>query len=141
MEKLQLFLSYLTGEFDNSLQVKETSVPYCRHVNTIINDRIFDLPKNFTGAFVLEESYYTQNGKVSAQPHLFLFNLNEENKIKLTSYEIPSSFPKEELRYDSPSLSFSYKDLIPSSKFTPMTYEEKDGAFIGSSISLSLIHI
>ena len=32
-------------------------------MNTLCNDKIRDLPPDFAGAFMLEESYYTTNGK------------------------------------------------------------------------------
>ncbi len=77
MMKLENFVNMMTGHFDNREQFhmmqKEGKVyPYAEHVNTVCNDKIDNLPKDFTGRFVVEESYYETAGKRHASPHLFL---------------------------------------------------------------------
>ena len=92
MNKLKDFMNILTGSFNNSEQFDKMKLdnidfPYAEHVNTICNDKIINLPEDFKGIFMVEESYYTSNGNTHASPHLFLFT-QEENGIKLTSYEV-----------------------------------------------------
>ena len=70
MEKLERFVSLLTGHFDNREQfgvMKDagTEFPYAEHVNTVCNDKIQNLPKDFKGLFVVEESYYASMGQVN----------------------------------------------------------------------------
>ena len=77
MMKLENFVGMMTGHFDNKDQFKEMQAegktyPYAEHVNTICNDKINNLPEDFKGKFVVEESYYEMNGKRHASPHLFL---------------------------------------------------------------------
>lgn len=75
MMKLENFVNMMTGHFDNreqfNMMQKEGKVyPYAEHVNTVCNDKIDNLPKDFTGRFVVEESYYETAGKRHASPHL-----------------------------------------------------------------------
>ena len=51
-----------------------------------------NLPENFNGTFVVEESYYKTDGKSHTSPHLFYFRNNEG--IVLSSYDIPNGEDK-----------------------------------------------
>ena len=123
-----------TPEQFEKMKLNNLDFPYAKHVNTICNDKITNLPKDFKGIFMVEESYYTVNGNTHATPHLFLFT-EEENGIELTSYELPNGYDKN---------TFTYKDLKPvdynelklSEKFTPALYVEKDGVWEGGSTSM-----
>ena len=94
MSRLDEFLELLCGRFDNARQLEELrqsggpALPLARHVNTVCNDKIAGIPDDFPGKFVLEESYYTTDGKTHASPHLFLFT-EEGEAMKLTSYQLP----------------------------------------------------
>ena len=67
--------------------------PYAEHINTICNDKIKNIPKDFNGKFVVEESYYETNGKRHASPHIFLI-METDDGIVLSSYEIPAGEEK-----------------------------------------------
>lgn len=108
--------------------------PYAEHVNTICNDKIVNLPDEFTGIFMVEESYYTAKGSTHAAPHLFLFT-EEENGIKLTSYELPDGYDKNTFTYKALK-EIDYKDLKLSEKFTPALYVKKDHVWEGGSTSM-----
>ena len=61
--KLDNFVGMMTGHFDNKdqfnkMQAVGKTYPYAEHVNTICNDKINNLPEDFKGKFVVEESYY-----------------------------------------------------------------------------------
>ena len=63
MMKLENFVGMMTGHFDNKdqfnkMQAEGKIYPYAEHVNTICNDKINNLPEDFKGKFVVEESYY-----------------------------------------------------------------------------------
>ena len=63
MMKLDNFVGMMTGHFDNKdqfnkMQAEGKTYPYAEHVNTICNDKINNLPEDFKGKFVVEESYY-----------------------------------------------------------------------------------
>ena len=63
MMKLDNFVGMMTGHFDNKdqfnkMQAEGKAYPYAEHVNTICNDKINNLPEDFKGKFVVEESYY-----------------------------------------------------------------------------------
>ena len=63
MMKLENFVGMMTGHFDNKdqfnkMQAEGKTYPYAEHVNTICNDKINNLPEDFKGKFVVEESYY-----------------------------------------------------------------------------------
>ena len=109
MKILNEFIKMLCGKFDNDEQyIKEqksgnTNNIKARHISGICNDKIMNLPKGFQDFFVTGESYYETNDKILIHPHLFLFDVNEENKIRLTSYKIPCDFKKEEFTNDNMS--------------------------------------
>ena len=130
LAKLDNFVDMMTGHFNNKEQFdkmkKEGKIyPYAEHINTICNGKILNLPKDFNGRFVVEESYYETNGKRHASPHLFLIT-EEEDKIVLSSYEIPEGEDKGTFSYSSMK-NVDYTELKKSEKFTPALYHEKDG--------------
>lgn len=133
------FLALLCGSFDNREQKEAMeskgilNFPYAEHVNTPCNDKIMGLPNGFSGEFVVEESYYTTNGKTHASLHLFLFTPEEEG-IKLTSYLLPEGYEKEGFRYERMA-PVAYTSLRISEKFTPVVYRKKDGIWEGGSVS------
>ncbi|MBE5961830.1 MAG: hypothetical protein E7256_10715 [Lachnospiraceae bacterium] len=144
MRKLETFIEYLTGEFDNRKQVErkkqqdgkdEEDYPFARHVSHVCNESIENLPDGFDGYFLLEESYYTTNKGTNALPHLFLFT-EEDGRVKLTSYEMPEGFTKETFAYENLKGPMDYQKLKVSETFTPVFYEERNGAFRGSSVSM-----
>ena len=91
---LSEFVDLLCGRFDNREQFEQrqaagdTSFPFARHVNTLCNQKISGLPADFPGLFLLEESYYTVQGRTNASPHLFCFT-QEADGVLLTSYDLP----------------------------------------------------
>ena len=106
MSILKDFVKLICGNFDNSEQLKELNnknifdYPYAEHVNNICNDKIVNLPADFEGIFIVEESYYTINGKTRNLHHLFLF-VQENEDVKLISYEIPEPYNKSNFIYDN----------------------------------------
>ena len=141
MNKLEIFINQLCGVFNNYNQINkelesgQLKHPKAKHINAVCNKKIKNLPDNFNGYFVIEESYYEQGNLKNSLPHLFLFQLNKDNNVVLTSYEIPSGIPKEDFRNDNDTLVIDYNELAISSKFNPMIYTEKNGIFEGESIS------
>ena len=141
MNKLDIFINELCGVFSNENQIKEELAlgeqkhPKAKHVNGICNDKIINLPSDFNGYFVIEESYYEQGNHKNILPHLFLFTLDENKNIVLTSYDIPTDIPKVEFRNDNENLILDYNKLQVSSKFTPMTYKDNNGVYEGRSVS------
>ena len=138
MSKLSEFTGLLAGRFNNAEQfaAKQKSgqpFPYAEHLNTVCNDKILHLPPDFAGVFMVEESYYTTDGKTHPAHHLFLFT-EEEAGIRLTSYEAPVGYGKESFTYAN-LRPVEYADLKPSAKFTPALYTEKDGVWEGGSVS------
>ncbi|MFH5826070.1 hypothetical protein ACHM2J_05790 [Clostridium perfringens] len=140
MNKLDNFIKLLVGNFDNSEQLEKLKVqevegfPFAKHINNICNDKIKGLPNNFEGVFLLEESYYTSNGKTTCSPHLFLFTEDGEN-IKLTSYEIPKGYSKSNFTYDDLE-DINFVELNISEKFTPAIYKNIEGIWEGGSVSM-----
>lgn len=138
MIKLDNFVSMMTGQFDNKeqfdiMQKSGKIYPYARHVNTVCNDKIKNLPLDFNGKFVVEESYYETNGKSHASPHLFLITESEDG-IMLSSYEIPEGEDKNTFSYESMK-NVDFNALKKSAKFTPALYHYKDGVWEGGSTS------
>lgn len=139
MDKLNRFMDIITGEFNNTEQYEEMKksgkdFPYAEHVNSVCNDKIINLPTDFKGIFMVEESYYTTSAGTHASPHLFLFT-EEEGAVKLTSYDIPDGCDKNSFTYQKlPCV--DYNALKVSEKFTPAVYIENDGTWEGGSTSM-----
>lgn len=140
MSILNEFTQIICGDFDNSIQfehLKESGVsdyPFAKHTNTICSDKIKELPDNFNGSFVLEESYYTIHGSQRAEPRLFLFTETNDG-ILLTSYDLPKLIDKETLTYNTMPI-LSYTELAPSQKFTPALFINTGNAWVGGSESM-----
>ena len=125
---LKKFQEYITGDFDNSRQLVEEMKagkiihPMSVHVNRVADEKILNKPLDLNGFFVLEESYYLNEGKVmESKPYLFLFSLRPAGIIHLTTYQL-NNYKKEELRNDNASLRFDYLTLTPSPTFQGADY-------------------
>ena len=136
--KTEEFVKLMTGHFDNKEQFTEMKAagkifPYAQHVNTVCNDKVKNIPEDFAGIFIVEESYYETDGKCHASPHLFLIT-EAEDGILLSSYEIPEGEDKNTFSYDSMK-NVDYSKLKKSEKFTPALYHENGGVWEGGSTS------
>ena len=138
MSRIENFLKLITGNFNNKEQFDRTQkegkiYPYAEQVNTVCNDKILNLPDDFQGRYLVEESYYETNGNRHALAHMFLFT-EEEDGILLTSFELPEGSDKGSFTYASMQ-PVDYTELKKSEKFTPALYTEKDGVWEGGSVS------
>ena len=126
MDVLKVFVENLCGKFNNYDQINdelskgEVLHPKASHINGVCNHKIKNLPEDFKDYFVIEESYYEQGNRKNILPHLFLFTLNDDNKVVLESYELPKGVSQEEFRNDNEDLIMDYNELAKSEKFTPM---------------------
>lgn len=146
MDTYLLFKQIITGDFDNGKQIEleknngNQIHPFAKHVNRVFDEKITGLPQN-NGAdnfWVLEESYYTYPNKpTEVKPYLFNFSRYEQNKIKLTVYQIPKEWKKEDCRNDNSEFKLKYEELVPSSTFKGAiyTYNEKEKAFETNSVN------
>lgn len=138
---LKRFINNLCGDFNNDNQIKiqeakgKVTHPKAKHINRIANNKIKNLPSDFNGYFIIEESYYEIGNRKNILPHLFLFELNENNQVVLTSYDLPEGISKEEFRNDNNELVIDYNKLVISEKFSPMIYKEVNDGFEGESVS------
>ena len=128
----------LTGSFNNreqydALQKEGKEFPYAEHMNTVCNDKISNLPPEFQGKFMVEESIYEVNGKRHCSSHLFLFT-EEPEGILLTSYEIPDGNEKTTFSYKNMKTA-DFQCLKISEKFRPALFQEKAGVWEGGSTS------
>lgn len=94
MSKLTDFIKLMTGHFDNKEQFDKMrqNEKHIHMQNTSIQHvtiKIKNLPENFNGTFVVEESYYKTDGKSHTSPASFLISENNEG-IVLSSYDIPN---------------------------------------------------
>ena len=139
MSKLDEFMRLLCGKFNNREQYEAKKAagevfPFAQHVNTVCNDKILNLPEDFKGVFIVEESYYETDGKKTGSPHIFLFT-EQDDGILLRSYDIPLPGPmKRSFSYDKMK-PVEFRKLKESAKFTPALYREHDGVWEGGSDS------
>jgi len=134
MTEFERFKQYIVGDFDNQQQIDEEIEagkqihPYAKHVNRAANDRIDNLPEDFKGFFVIEESYYKYPEQDTIlKPYLFLFEETKEGKVQLTNFKLPEDLDKTKVRNDNPDLQFDYNTLEVSPSFKPVTYRYKEG--------------
>ena len=137
MNKLNEFMAMICGTFDNKKQFLEEERsgnvihPRAQRFISLCNDRVLNLEEAFTGFFVFEQNYYETTDRKTSFQHLFLFDVNEAGKIRLTSYEVPAGNDAN----SNENMQFDFKELKVSEKFTPLLYEEAEGEFWGESIS------
>lgn len=139
MADLINFVTLLNGKFDNKDQFEKISktnpqYPYAKHINTICNSKIANLPNGFEGVFMIEESYYSVQGTTRSSSHLFLF-MEESNSIKLISYEIPEGYDKKNFTYKM-FKGADYDQLKCSAKFTPAFFRKSGDTWEGGSVSM-----
>ena len=103
-------------------------------INTICNSKIANLPNGFEGVFMIEESYYSVQGTTRSSSHLFLF-MEENNSIKLISYEIPEGYDKKNFTYKI-FKGADYDQLKCSAKFTPAFFRKSGDTWEGGSVSM-----
>lgn len=142
MGKLQKFMKYISGYFNNEKQLKdeeetigEVKTPVAKHIVGICNDKIKNLPKDFNGYFTIDETYYKHGEHETTLHHLFLYTLNEDNNVVLTSYELPSYIGYNDFINSNDKLIIDYDKLELSKKFTPIVFEEKEEYFLAESES------
>lgn len=140
MEKLERFINYICGSFNNDNQLNEEKAatgevrtPAAKHIIGICNDKIKNLPQGFEGYFTIDETYYNHGDKETALHHLFLYNLNKDNDVVLISYELPNDVDFNDFVNANDKLVIDYSKLELSKKFAPITFEEKDGYFLAES--------
>lgn len=125
----ELFIQYLIGDFDNSQQVAEEKAagnqvhPLAVHINRVCTDRVENLPNDFKGSYILEESYYTYPGQeMTIKPHLFYVEHFSDTIAQMRPIVIPEYYKLEELKNDNPDLRFKYEELKPIAWFNPAHY-------------------
>ena len=127
MANLINFVTLLNGKFDNKDQFEKISKtnPQYPYAN---------LPNGFEGVFMIEESYYSVQGTTRSSSHLFLF-MEENNSIKLISYEIPEGYDKKNFTYKI-FKGADYDQLKCSAKFTPAFFRKSGDTWEGGSVSM-----
>ena len=89
MTKIEEFVKLITGRFDNKEQfdaMKKAgkTYPYAQHVNTVCNDKIKNLPADFKGMFIVEESYYENEGKVTTPNATYSYTVRRNKTVNVT---------------------------------------------------------
>ncbi len=136
LSDFELYKNYIQGDLDNIEQVN-TEIksgkqihPYAKHVNRLLDSKIKNLPQNYNGFYILEESYYTYPNKpMEEKPYLFWFEKTNKGQIRLHSLQIPKNIDKKNLKNDNKKLSLNYTDLVDSPTFKPAIYTKKSNGF------------
>ena len=136
LSDFELYKTYIQGDLDNIEQINaeikagKQIHPYAKHVNRLLDNKIKNLPPNYNGFYILEESYYTYPNKpMEVKPYLFWFEKTKKGQIRLHSIQIPKGIDKKSLKNDNKKLSLNYVDLIDSPTFKPAIYSKKSGGF------------
>lgn len=141
---LDIYLSYLVGDFDNQAQIDaeikagKQIHPFAKHITRIIQERVNNIPANFKGVFVLEESYYKYPDKDTLiKPYIFLFKESDKGEVLLNSMAIPSRIDKNSFRNSNKDWKLDFNELKPSPTFSQATYRKvKGGFYINHTVNL-----
>jgi hypothetical protein len=153
MDAFAYFKDVLCGNFDNTHQVETERKagkqvhPTAVHVTRLADSKIMNLPTDLAGYFILEESYYTYEGKpMEIKPYLFFIERVSDTQVKLSSYSMPSDIPKAKIRNDNVAFSLDYNTISVSKTFKPAIYTLADGKFtvnhptdLGNGMTFTLI--
>lgn len=130
------FKEVLCGTFDNKNQVEierkngKQVHPLAKHVTAIADAKIKNLPADLNGYFILEESYYTYEGKpIEIKPYLFFIERVSDTQIRLSSYTMPAAISKNDIRNDNTAFSLDFKEISVSKTFKPAIYTLTDKQF------------
>lgn len=138
--ELRRFMNMLCGSFDNMEQCRREEAagarihPEARHIIGICNDRMVNLPENFSGYFVIEESHFDLGSRRIDKQYLFSYAM-EGTRIRLTSWNIPASMDKETFVNSNPDISIDYTALEISPRFSPLLLEPAGDAYVGENAS------
>lgn len=133
---IKLFKEILCGKFDNAEQISaelengQIVHPFAQHVTGTITEQIKNVPNDFKGIFILEESYYDYIGKARIiKPLLFKITPNGEENVFLESIVIPEEYEKEKVILANDSLTFDYNELKINEAFGQASYNNKGDYF------------
>jgi hypothetical protein len=131
MNAYEAFKVILCGVFDNKNQVEaerkagKQTHPFAKHITNLID--IKNKPADLKGYFILEESYYTYEGKpMEIKPLLFYIEEISKTQIRLSSYSLPTDMPKEKVTNANKDLVIDFGKISLSQKFKPATYQWND---------------
>jgi hypothetical protein len=144
LSDFELYKTYIQGDLDNIEQINaevkagKQIHPYAKHVNRLLDAKIKNLPKDYNGFYILEESYYTYPNKpMEEKPYLFWFEKTGKGEVKLHSLQIPKNIDKKDLKNDNKKLSLNYADLKDSPTFKPAIYTRTaNGFYIKAPVDL-----
>jgi hypothetical protein len=153
MTAYDYFKDVLCGTFDNKSQVETERKtgkqihPLAKHITALAATKIKNLPANLNGYFILEESYYTYEGKpMEIKPYLFFIEPVSDTQIKLSSYSMPADIPKADIRSDNAAFSLDFSTISVSKTFKPAIYTLADSKFmvnhptdLGNGMTFTLI--
>lgn len=123
----------LCGVFDNHRQVVEEQAagqqvhPLAKHVTGLITDRVANLPPDFNGIFILEESYYDYPDKpTDVKPYIFLFEPVGQGSVRLSSMQLPEGWDPKDVTNANAAFTLDFNTLQASAKFQPAIYQRID---------------
>jgi hypothetical protein len=135
------FMKMLCGTFDNREQCRREEAdgkqihPKAKHIIGICNEKIVNLPRNFAGYFVIEESYFDLGTHKIDKHYLFLYEPVSDRQIRLSSYNIPEGLNKDTFTNSNDTISIDYNALEISPRFSPLILEEAEDTFVGENVS------
>lgn len=137
-QNLEELKNDLVGTFDNQEQFEQMSkeeqqhFPFARHRNFLMNPQIEDLPADFAGYYLFEESYYDVHGSSRFKSDLFLIRKSAISQVELLSVDLPKEARNKKYE-ELPKI--KYEDLAINPKFNPIRYAKSGEDFYGKSVS------
>jgi hypothetical protein len=141
MQEMTAFIKMLCGTFDNKEQCQKEAEegnqihPMARHIIGTCNHKMVNLPKDFSGQFVIEESYFDMGTHQIDKHYLFLYEMTPTHQVLLTSYNIPDYINKETFTNENSQISMDYNALKISPRFSPLILESVGDTFAGENVS------
>lgn len=135
------FMRMLCGTFSNQEQCQHETAegnrihPLAKHIIGECNNKMTNLPKEFAGHFVIEESYFDLGTHKVDKHYLFLYEPVSDDQIRLSSYNIPEHINKEVFTNSNSQIILDYASLEISPRFSPLILERSGDSFVGENMS------
>lgn len=128
-EILNQFVEVLCGDLDNSEQVAQELAagqqvhPLAVHITRVCTHKIKNLPKDWDGVFILEESYYTYPGKEMEIKPLFFKVTPHDEGVYLESVLVTEKYDKKTVVNANEELKWDWNTLTVNDGFKRANYK------------------
>lgn len=125
---LNEFIDILSGTLDNSEQIEAEKKsgkqmhPLAKHVTQDCTHIVRNIPDDWPGRYILEESYYTYPDQEMIIKPLLFYVLEKDGHVLLHSVTVPERLDPLEVVNENPDLYFEFDELKTKPTFGAAQY-------------------